>query len=122
MEQSIREVHELFLELSGLVSQQGDLVNSIAYNVELAADKVGKGTEQLKDAERHQRAARRKKLICSIILIVVVVIVLLVILSEFGAFSSTPAAGNPTLPTITTVPISITTTTTPEPPVVSPPS
>ena len=104
LEQSIREVHELFLELSGLVSQQGELVNSIAYNVELADDKVEQGTEQLKDAERHQGAGRRKKLICSLILfVVIVVIVLLVILSKLDAPNPDPASGNPpTLPTITT--------------------
>ena len=124
LEQSIREVHELFLELSALVSQQGEMVNSIAYNVEQASDKVEKGREQLQDAERYQRAARRKKMICFIILFLVVVIVLLVILSEFGAFSSSPDSNPPPIysSTIPTTPaITTTSTNTVEPPVVIPP-
>ena len=117
-------MHELFLELSALVSQQGEMVNSIAYNVEQASDKVEKGREQLMDAERHQRAARRKKLICFIILFLIVLIVLLVILSEFGAFSSSPDSNPAPIysPTSPTTPVITTTLThTVEPPVVSPP-
>ena len=88
LERSIREVRELFVELGALVTQQGELINNIAHNVDQATDKVEHGRKQLADAERHQRSARRKKMICAIILFCVIVIVLLVILGEFGVFSS----------------------------------
>jgi len=88
LEQSIRDVHDLFQELAALVSQQGELINSIAYNVEIAQDKVESGKKQLAAAESHQKSARRKKVICSIIAFVVCFILLLVILYELGAFNS----------------------------------
>lgn len=115
MERSIREVHDLFIELGALVTQQGELINNIAHNVEQATEKVEKGRQNLSDAERHQRSARRKKMICAAIIFVAVVILLLVILGELGAFSSSgsdpePVTPNPptTLePTIPTEPIPI---------------
>ena len=108
MERSIREVHDLFVELGALVTQQGELINNIAHNVEQASEKVEKGRKQLSDAERHQRSARRKKMICAAIIFVAVVILLLVILGELGAFSSSgsdpkpvpniPTTQQPTMP------------------------
>ena len=105
LERSIREVHDLFVELGALVTQQGDLVNNIAYNVEQAESKVEKGRKQLSDAERHQRSARRKKLICFTILSCVIIIVVLVILGEFGVFSSSEPSPERVQPT-TTPPLS----------------
>lgn len=113
LERSIREVHDLFIELGALVTQQGEMINNIAYNVEQATEKVEKGRKDLSDAERHQRSARRKKVICAAIIIVAVLILLLVILGELGAFSSSgsdprpvppnpPTTSEPTIPTETT--------------------
>ena len=96
LERSIREVHDLFIELGALVTQQGELINNIAYNVDQATDKVEKGRKQLSDAERHQRSARRKKVICATILFIVIVIILLVILGELGVFTSSPTSPQPT--------------------------
>lgn len=112
LERSIREVHDLFIELGALVTQQGEMINNIAYNVEQATEKVEKGRRDLSDAERHQRSARRKKVICAAIIIVAVLILLLVILGELGAFSSSgsdpipvppnpPTTPEPTIPTET---------------------
>ena len=85
----------MFVELGALVTQQGELINNIAHNVEQATDKVEKGRKQLSDAERHQRSARRKKMICAAIIFVAVVILLLVILGELGAFSSSGSDPKP---------------------------
>jgi t-SNARE complex subunit (syntaxin) len=87
LERSIREVHDLFIELGALVTQQGELINNIAHNVEQAEERVEKGRKQLSDAERHQRSARRKKAICFTIIFVAALILLLVVLGELGAFS-----------------------------------
>ena len=99
LERSIREVHDLFIELGALVMQQGELINNIAHNVEQAEDKIEKGRKQLSDAERHQRSARRKKLICAIIIFVAVLILILVILGELGVFTSSNSAPHPPNPT-----------------------
>ena len=116
LERSIREVHDLFIELGALVTQQGEMINNIAYNVEQATEKVEKGRKDLSEAEKHQRSARRKKVICAAIIFVAVLILLLVILGELGAFSSSgsdprPVTPNPSpttqQPTIPTEPITI---------------
>ena len=92
----------MFIELGALVTQQGELINNIAYNVDQAGEKVEKGRKQLSDAERHQRSARRKKAICFTILFVLALILLLVVLGELGAFS--PSDSEPEPPNSKTTP------------------
>lgn len=92
----------MFIELGALVTQQGELINNIAYNVDQAGEKVEKGRKQLSDAERHQRSARRKKAICFTILFVLALILLLVVLGELGAFS--PSDSEPEPPNTKTTP------------------
>ena len=88
LERSIREIHDLFLELKGLVSQQGESVNNIASHFEQITESVKKAREELQEAERYKHSARKKKLICLILLLLVGLIVLLWVLSDLGAFSS----------------------------------
>ncbi|KGG52415.1 t-SNARE family protein [Mitosporidium daphniae] len=56
IEQSIIELHALFLEMKNLVYEQGDMINSIEASVEAAENYTRKADDQLKSAVRHQRA------------------------------------------------------------------
>merc|ERR1712025_542296 len=88
LEKSIREVHEMFLDVSNLVQMQGEMITRIEDHVNSAVIDVERGREDLGKAEKFKKAATKKKFILLAILVVVVLIILLVILSEFGAFSS----------------------------------
>ena len=79
LEESIREVHDLFLELASMVSQQGELINNLEHNVGEAGEKVQEAVVEIKKAEQYQRSARKKKLICYLILFIVLVILISVI-------------------------------------------
>ena len=104
----------MFIELAGLVQEQGEMLDNIQANVEAAELDVEKGKKHLSDAEKSKNSARKKKIICFILLGLVLLITVLVILSEFGLFeggSSAPKVIYQTIPTTT----STTTTTTPKP-------
>ena len=82
MEKSIREVYDLFKELSTLVKQQGETINNIAHLVEDAGIKVEGATEDLKTALVYQKDTRKMKLKCygSILLVVIAIIAIIVVL------------------------------------------
>nr|XP_009860972.1 syntaxin-1A-like isoform X2 [Ciona intestinalis]XP_018670600.1 syntaxin-1A-like isoform X2 [Ciona intestinalis] len=75
LETSIKELHDMFMDMAMLVEQQGEMVNQIEYNVTSAASYVETANTEIKKAVKYQSAARKKK----IIIIVIVLIVLAVI-------------------------------------------
>lgn len=87
LEASIRQVHEMFLDVNNLVQMQGEMVTRIEDHVNNAVMDVEKGKENLGKAEQFKKAAMKKKVIFAVVLIVLVIVILLIILSEFGAFS-----------------------------------
>jgi len=88
LEASIREVHEMFIDVANLVENQGEMVTRIEDHINNAVIDVERGRENLGAAEKFKKAANRKKFICIALLVVLVIIILFIILFEFGAFSS----------------------------------
>ncbi|XP_071836059.1 syntaxin-7-like [Apostichopus japonicus] len=81
IESAIVDVNEIFRDLSAMVVEQGDMVDSIESNVERGADNVSSAREELVKAEMYQKKARRKQLCIVLILGVVVgALVLMIIL------------------------------------------
>ncbi|XP_070573110.1 syntaxin-1A-like isoform X1 [Ptychodera flava] len=82
LEQSIKELHDMFVDLATLVEEQGEMVNNVERNVSEAADYVAQAQESTKKAVAYQSKARRKKIIIIIIITVAiaVLVTLLVIL------------------------------------------
>ena len=68
LEKGITEIHEMFLDLTHLVSEQGEMVDRIELHVGQAAAQVESGRDQLRQAERHKRSARRMKFILAAIM------------------------------------------------------
>jgi len=72
LEKNIIELHQMFVDMSLLVENQGELLNSIEYN-------IGKTKEAAKDAEieliqaRKNQKAARKKMVCLIIIAICIV-------------------------------------------------
>ena len=76
LENSIREVYELFMELSAMVEQQGESINNIVQLVEDAEIKVHEGKKELVQAQQYQSSARKKKLFVVVVLVIIVIIII----------------------------------------------
>ncbi|XP_074028439.1 syntaxin 1A isoform X4 [Leptinotarsa decemlineata] len=75
LENSIRELHDMFMDMAMLVENQGEMIDRIEYHVEHAVDYVQTATQDTKKALRYQSRARRKKIMILICISVLVVFV-----------------------------------------------
>ncbi|XP_034239359.1 syntaxin-1A isoform X1 [Thrips palmi] len=80
LENSIRELHDMFMDMAMLVESQGEMIDRIEYHVEHAVDYVQTATQDTKKALKYQSKARRKK-----IMILICVSILIIILCSFVA-------------------------------------
>ncbi|NXB24997.1 STX1B protein, partial [Rhagologus leucostigma] len=80
LENSIRELHDMFMDMAMLVESQGEMIDRIEYNVEHSVDYVERAVSDTKKAVKYQSKARRKK----IMIIICCVILGIVIASTFG--------------------------------------
>ena len=78
--QSIQDLNTIFKDLAGMVSQQGEIVDRIDYNIENAGIKVEEGLEQLKKASKYQKTNRKMKCIVLLGVTLIILIFLLIIL------------------------------------------
>ena len=62
LEESIKELHDMFLDMAMLVESQGEMIDRIEYHVEHAFDYVQTATQDTKKALKYQSKARRKKI------------------------------------------------------------
>uniref|UniRef100_A0A6I8NG78 Syntaxin 2 n=1 Tax=Ornithorhynchus anatinus TaxID=9258 RepID=A0A6I8NG78_ORNAN len=79
LESSIRELHEMFMDMAMFVETQGEMINNIEKNVMNASDYVEHAKEETKKAVKYQSKARRKMMfviICVAILLVILGIIL----------------------------------------------
>ncbi|XP_011250809.1 syntaxin-1A isoform X3 [Camponotus floridanus] len=84
LENSIRELHDMFMDMAMLVESQGEMIDRIEYHVEHAVDYVQTATQDTKKALKYQSKARRKLfliLICVTIAVIILVIILAASLS-----------------------------------------
>jgi len=75
LEQSIQELHNLFLDMAIMVEAQGELIDQIEYNVTQAVDNTKIAVENLRGANKYQRKSRKK--MCILICILIVILILL---------------------------------------------
>ncbi|CAH1122849.1 unnamed protein product [Ceutorhynchus assimilis] len=59
LENSIRELHDMFMDMAMLVENQGEMIDRIEFHVEHAVDYVQTATQDTKKALRYQSRARR---------------------------------------------------------------
>eukprot|EP00980_Cylindrotheca_fusiformis_P022933 scaffold9948_cov129-Cylindrotheca_fusiformis.AAC.1 len=64
LEQSVAELHQMFLDFALLTEQQGELLDQIEFQVKQAGDYVEEGNEQLVEAIVYQKAIRKKQCGC----------------------------------------------------------
>ncbi|XP_063820716.1 syntaxin-2 isoform X1 [Pseudophryne corroboree] len=79
LESSIRELHDMFMDIAMLVETQGEMINNIEKNVENAADYIEHAKEETKKAVKYQSKSRRKTWIIAILVLVVIGLIALII-------------------------------------------
>uniref|UniRef100_A0A3B3QLU6 Syntaxin 2 n=1 Tax=Paramormyrops kingsleyae TaxID=1676925 RepID=A0A3B3QLU6_9TELE len=84
LENSIKELHEMFVDMAILVKTQGEMINNIEKNVTNTTEYVVQATENTKKAVRYQSKVRRKKLIIILVVLVLLAVVILIIGLYFG--------------------------------------
>ncbi|XP_052074972.1 syntaxin isoform X2 [Mytilus californianus] len=84
LENSIRELHDMFMDMAMLVEQQGEMIDRIEYNVEQAVDYIETAKMDTKKAVKYQSKARRKKIMIIICLAVLVVVICATFGGVFG--------------------------------------
>ncbi|XP_034239360.1 syntaxin-1A isoform X2 [Thrips palmi] len=83
LENSIRELHDMFMDMAMLVESQGELVDRVEYHVTQSLDYVEQARGQLTIAQDYQSKARKKKIfiiVCLVVSIIITIIVLAVVL------------------------------------------
>lgn len=83
LENSIRELHDMFMDMAMLVESQGEMVDRIEYHVEQSRDYVATGQEQLVQASKYMSKARKKKIMILLCLTVLGLIVASYVSSYF---------------------------------------
>lgn len=81
--ESVKELHQLFVDLATLVDNQDELIDDIEANCHKASEYVEKGVENLHKANVYQKKTR-KKMCCIILILVVVVVVVVIVAVCFG--------------------------------------
>ncbi|CDJ44328.1 hypothetical protein ETH_00034140, partial [Eimeria tenella] len=76
LEQSVAELHQMFVELSFLVEAQGEMVEQIQYSVQQAKEYTAKAEKELLQARRNQKSAKARMFWITVILIIIAAIVL----------------------------------------------
>jgi len=76
LEQSIKELHQLFVDMAILVEAQGELIDQIEYNVSQSRDYVKRANEELRLANKYQKKSRKKMfiLICCLLIVLALVV------------------------------------------------
>jgi t-SNARE complex subunit (syntaxin) len=71
LEKSLQEVHDMFLQISTYVMEQGSMIQVIEFEVDNALNNVDKGADELDKARELQIKALKKKTYILIILLIV---------------------------------------------------
>ncbi|XP_068228419.1 syntaxin-1A isoform X1 [Palaemon carinicauda] len=84
LENSIRELHDMFMDMAMLVESQGELMNRIENHVQEAQDYVDTAKQDTKKAIRYQSKARRKKIMIMVCVAILIVVLTSTIAGYFG--------------------------------------
>ncbi|XP_029431156.1 syntaxin-3 isoform X2 [Rhinatrema bivittatum] len=79
LESSIKELHDMFLDIAMLVENQGEITNNIEISVMKAVDHVEKAREETTKAVKYQSRARKKMIILIVIVVIILAVVALII-------------------------------------------
>lgn len=84
IEKSILDLHQLFLDLQTIVVEQGDIINSVEYNVDNALGYTDEAAADMKMAVEYQKSIWRKKWLLVVLVCVGIFILVIVLLWMLG--------------------------------------
>ena len=70
-------VNEMFVDTAKIVQEQGEMIDKVDGNLNVAVKVNDKIVKDLEDAKRYQESSKKKKIICILIIVAIVVIVVL---------------------------------------------
>ncbi|GAB6026510.1 Syntaxin-1A [Chamberlinius hualienensis] len=79
LEKSIKELHDMFMDMATLVETQGEMIDRIEYNVENAVENVGQASNSFRKAQEYKSKTRMKKIMALICVGVVILLIALII-------------------------------------------
>ncbi|XP_053487715.1 syntaxin 3b isoform X1 [Ictalurus furcatus] len=79
LESSIKELHDMFVDIAMLVESQGDIIDNIEANVSKSVDHIAAAKIETKKAVRYQTKARKKVVIIVCVVLVILAIIALII-------------------------------------------
>uniref|UniRef100_A0A9J7WZ01 Syntaxin-3 n=1 Tax=Cyprinus carpio carpio TaxID=630221 RepID=A0A9J7WZ01_CYPCA len=79
LESSIKELHDMFVDIAMLVESQGGMIERIENNMDQSVGFVERAVADTKKAAKFQQEARRKKIILVVIGVVVLIIIILIV-------------------------------------------
>lgn len=79
LENSIRELHDMFMDMAMLVESQGDMVDRIEFHVDSSRDHVTTGQQELVQAVKYMAKARKKKVMIAVCLSITLLVVIIII-------------------------------------------
>jgi len=77
LEQSLLELHQIFLDMAVLVEAQGEMLDNIEKQVHRSVDYVSTGTNFLSSAKKIQHKTRKLMICCACIILIIVIIIIL---------------------------------------------
>jgi len=80
--ESIQDLNSIFRDLAQMVSEQGEMVDRIDYNIENASIKVQSGLKELQQAEKYQSKNRKMKCILVLTAVFIFLFFLLIIVKS----------------------------------------
>jgi len=80
--ESIQDLNAIFKDLAQMVSEQGEIVDRIDYNIENTSIKVEEGLKQLKLAAKHQGKNRKMKCILLLTSVFILLLFILIIVKS----------------------------------------
>lgn len=75
LESSIRELHDMFMDMAMLVESQGEMIDRIEFHVSGALEYVEEAVKDTKKAMEYQRKARRKQLCIAACILILLILV-----------------------------------------------
>ncbi|XP_049340452.1 syntaxin 3b isoform X5 [Astyanax mexicanus] len=82
LESSIKELHDMFVDIAMLVESQGGMIDRIESNMDQSVGFVERAVADTKKAAKFQQEARRKMIILGVVILVVVIIIIIIILTQ----------------------------------------
>lgn len=82
IEADVIDVNQIMRELSSMVFQQGETIDTIENCIETATGNIEQGTSELQKAAQYQNKFRRKLLILTIIAIIIIAILIAIVVTS----------------------------------------